>query len=169
MEFLFKCPLLCISTSSACCLLLFSIFHVFLLFPSQAEKKKKKMQNIRKNNTKSGLLVWKRQKNMEKLQKRLFQPANGVRSTRLLVIIHNITQNQFFYLWRRVFSGNKTLNQCLSAKSKDTFCLVFPHFSFFFLFQLFDTKKHWKSRFHPAFGVPSTQRLIKIYNIASIK
>ena len=60
---------------------------------------------------------------------------------------------------------NKTLNQRLSANWKNAFfCLIFLLFFLFFSFLVWKTLNSW---FWSAFGVCSTQRLIKIYNMQS--
>ena len=59
-----------------------------------------------------------------------------------------------------------TINQHLGANSKNLFfCSNLPQFScIFFLFSALSTKKRWKSRFLPEFGVHSTQTLGEIYS-----
>ena len=53
----------------------------------------------------------------------------------------------------------------LPLQTKKLFLLnLATNFCFFFHFQLF-AKKHWKSIFRPAFGMGSTQMLVKIYSL----
>ena len=64
---------------------------------------------------------------------------------------------------------NITLNQGFGANLKKPFLLNFAtNFSLFGVFLAFQHKKHWKCIFLPAFGVPSTQMLVKIYNTQSV-
>ena len=63
-----------------------------------------------------------------------------------------------------LFFGNKSCHPCLTANIKPNCLLHFASiFLLFFFFQLFAWKS-WKSLLRPALGVPSNQRLVKIYN-----
>ena len=62
------------------------------------------------------------------------------------------------------FSGNKTLDQRLSASPKTIFLPYIAHFSWFFLFFAFSYEKQEKSIFWPVLGMHSTQMLVKIFN-----
>ena len=66
-------------------------------------------------------------------------------------------------LEKKLFFGNKTHDQRLGANSKNQFLLQICYFFCFFL--AFLHKKCWEWLFRPAFGVRSTQTLVKIYNM----